>query len=126
MDNIQYVDGVKDKTGRKVMRDLTEEERDWLNQFNKEYYNATRKDAVFHTEDEDWRGEGGLWEANNARNRCLLNIGKATNTVDFITMGSYDQNTIKALEGHDLELLLAYNAGLIKDLNEDDDEDKED
>lgn len=40
MDNIYYVDGIKNKKGEEVIRPLTEEEKDWLNKFNAEYYGA--------------------------------------------------------------------------------------
>ena len=53
-------------------------------------------------------------DANNSRNRCLLNKGKATNEVKFIPWESVDQNVIGQL---DLELLYILND--IKD--EDDD-----
>ena len=45
-------------------------------------------------------------DGNNARNRCLLNKGKATNEVKFIPWESLDQNTIGDL---DIDLLLILN-----------------
>jgi hypothetical protein len=45
-------------------------------------------------------------DANNARNRDLLNIGKATNEVRFTPWESLDQNTIGNL---DVELLYILN-----------------
>lgn len=55
------------------------------------------------------------YSRNNARNRCLLNKGKATNEVEFRSWEEFDQNTIAQLEIRDLELLNAYYAGLLDD-----------
>jgi hypothetical protein len=53
-------------------------------------------------------------DANNARNRDLLNIGKATNEVKFIPWESLDQNMIGDL---DVDLLYILNG-----IEEEDDE----
>lgn len=45
-------------------------------------------------------------DANNSRNRCLLNKGKATNEIKFIPWESLDQNLIGQL---DIELLYILN-----------------
>lgn len=45
-------------------------------------------------------------DANNARNRCLLNKGKATNEVKFIPWETVDQNVIGEL---DIELMYLLN-----------------
>lgn len=45
-------------------------------------------------------------DANNARNRCLLNKGKATNQIKFIPWESLDQNTIGE---SDIDLLYILN-----------------
>lgn len=40
MDNVDCINGVFDENGVKVIREYTEEEKDFLNKFNAEYYNA--------------------------------------------------------------------------------------
>jgi len=40
LDNVDCIDGVYDNKGNLVIRPYTEEELEFLNQFNKEYYNA--------------------------------------------------------------------------------------
>jgi hypothetical protein len=54
-------------------------------------------------------------DSNNARNRCLLNKGKATNEVKFIPWETVDQNIIGSI---DLELMY-----LLNDIKDEDEED---
>ena len=70
-----YVNGIKDKHGNVVMRALTEEEKDWLDQFYKETVNANFKDAKLITDKEEQKK---IYGENNARNRCLYNQAKKT------------------------------------------------
>lgn len=153
LDNVYYVNGVKDKKGELVMPPLDEESKEWLNKFNKEFYGASfssndednlHKQLVsdeeikeirqtlsevrksqYSTRDREKLAEiykdiEGLenylrtvypqkdcTDANNDRNRCLLNTGKATNTVRLIPWESLNQNTIGGL---DLELLYILNS----------------
>jgi len=164
MDNIHYVDGVKSVVDRKEVgiRGLNDEEKEWLNQFNKEFYGASFEDddsLNLHQKkasDEEIRAmrdyisdlrkraaaekepelAAELYEelelmnielaelyprkkctdANNARNRCLLNKGKATNEVKFIPWESLDQNIIGS---EDLELLYILNNMEKEDKDED-------
>ena len=155
MDNIHYIDGVKsvDKYQKEDgIRAMNDGEKEWLNQFNKEFYGASfeeddnlnlhkkkasdaeiqalrdyitsLRDAV--RDEKDSEEAGRLYEeieanvellcelyprklctdANNARNRCLLNKGKATNEIKFIPWESLDQNVIGEL---DIELLYILN-----------------
>lgn len=51
IDNHHYVNGVKNDKGKLVMDPLIEEAKEYLNQFNKEYYNAsfdTNEDSRLH------------------------------------------------------------------------------
>lgn len=56
-----------------------------------------------------------LYDANNSRNRDLINLGKATNQVKFIPWELLDQNLIGEL---DVEILYVLN-----DIESEDDED---
>jgi len=51
-------------------------------------------------------------DANNDRNRCLLNYGKSTNEVKLIPWESLDQNLIGSL---DIELQYLLNSKKNKD-----------
>lgn len=114
---------MKSVTGKgEGIRGLNEEEKEWLNKFYGEYVNASVNhddyDSQLHDSEELVRD---CYSRNNARNRCLLNKGKATNEVEFRSWEEFDQNTIAQLEDHDLELLNAYYAGLLDDENESED-----
>ena len=41
IDNNRYMDGVKNEHGQTVIREMSEEEKQWLNKFNGEYYNGS-------------------------------------------------------------------------------------
>jgi len=155
LDNIFYVEGVKsvDRTQKEDgIRALNDDEKEWLNTFNKEFYGASfekddtlnlhkkkasdgeiqalrdyitsLRDTVRDEKDSDVARElyeeiemkveelcemypqKSCTDANNARNRCLLNYGKATNEVKLIPWESLDQSTIGEI---DVELLYIQN-----------------
>jgi uncharacterized protein (DUF849 family) len=156
IDNTYYVNGVKDVKGKTVMRELTEEEKDFLNKFNAEYYCASfdkddnnnlhkykaSKDQLnevreyikelkqhiktlektnaskeklrsLYREVEATREQLlelnpklKCTDANNLRNNCLLNIGKARNEIEFIPWDDLDQDAIGT---PDVELLYLLN-----------------
>lgn len=94
--DVHFINGVKSITGKgQGIRPLTPEEKDWYNSFYGEYYNA----SVNHKSYGDQLHDNGdlvkdCYDRNNARNRCLLNKGKAINTVEFRSWGELDQDTI--------------------------------
>lgn len=91
-----YIDGMESITGKgEGIRPLTPEEKDWLDKFYGEYVNA----SVSHDEYDDQLHNNrdmvkDCYDRNNARNRCVLNKGKAINTLEFRTWGDLDQDTI--------------------------------
>ena len=98
MDNIEYVNGVKNNKGEEVIRKMNEEEKEWLNQFNKEFYGASipsKKDIEGHehslhdTEDNEVRKE--IWLGNNARNRCLYNNLNCRGMLIDLDIDAYDK-----------------------------------
>lgn len=141
LDNTEYIDGVKDVKGNMVIRGLTDDEKSFLNQFNKEYYGASfekddnlnlfknkvddntikrvKKDLstvrntlktttsnqkiLSYTEEikeiiehlEEIYPKKTLTDANNARNRCLINYGRASNQFDIVTLDDANINSIK-------------------------------
>lgn len=52
------------------------------------------------------------YNRNNARNRCVLNKGKAINTLEFRTWGEFDQDTIGTEENVTEERVLDYDEKL--------------
>jgi len=156
MDNTYYVNGIKNSKGKKVIRELNEEEKEFLNKFNAEYYGAsfdkddeknlhkykaekkdlkkvreyikelkskikeleksgknTEKLRALYKEVEATREQLTelnpklkCTDANNLRNNCLLNIGKATNEIKFIPWDELDQDSIGT---PDIELLYILN-----------------
>lgn len=164
VDNIEYINGVVDEKGNKVMRALSSEEKEFLNRFNKEYYSASfeeddsknlfkdkvdsvtlssikndidkiRKDintskntaklkslyeelesAIDYLREIHPRKQ--CTDANNARNRCLLNLGKSTNDVEFV---GWD-DSLKLVDPHNLELMYILNN--IEELNYSNDSDE--
>ncbi len=152
LDNLYYVEGVKsvDKYQEESgIRALNEEEKTWLNQFNKEFYGASfnsddntnlhkkkasdeeiravrdmlsslraevrdEKDVdtardlyneieMLNSHLADIHPRKKCTDANNERNRCLTNFGKATNSVRFIPWDDLDQSLIGEF---DVELLI--------------------
>jgi hypothetical protein len=60
---------------------LNKEEKAWMNQFMKEYNEATTKDAVFHTTAETRKICN---DKNNARNRCWYTEEAAANRLNLV------------------------------------------
>ena len=106
-----YTKGVKDASGRLVMRPLTSEEKDWLAQFYKEWLNADKRNSSLYTEDEEWKA---IYNENNARNRCLYNQAKKTGKLTGYHFDISDRKLIKELGEHDLELMLIHDRELYK------------
>lgn len=103
--DVHFLNGVESVTGEgQGLRPLTEEEKDWLNEFYGEYYNASVNhksyDEQMHDNQEMVKD---CYDRNNARNRCLLNKGKAINTVEFRSWGEFDQKTIDDGTNHQEE-----------------------
>lgn len=95
-----YINGMTSITGKGVgQRALTPEEKDWLNKFYGEYNNASVNhesyDDQLHDNEDMVRD---CYDRNNARNRCVLNKGKAINTVKFRSWSELDQDTIEDAE----------------------------
>lgn len=108
MDNIEYVRGTKNMHGETVIRALDESEKDWLNQFNKEYYGASIPPSTskvpdadhsksFHdTDDVAVRKE--IWKGNNDRNSCLYNNLNARGMLIDLDVPAIDQLTMDTIE----------------------------
>jgi aminopeptidase C len=60
---------------------LNDEEKEWMNQFMKEYNDADTKNAVFHT---DAQTRKICNDKNNARNRCWYTEEAAANRLNLI------------------------------------------
>lgn len=60
---------------------LSTEEKAWMNQFMKEYNDASTKDAVFHT---DAKTRKICNDKNNARNRCWYTEEAAANRLNLV------------------------------------------
>lgn len=60
---------------------LSAEEKAWMNQFMKEYNDATTKDAVFHKTAEERKICN---DKNNARNRCRYTEESAANRLNLV------------------------------------------
>lgn len=63
---------------------LSEEEKDWLNDFYEEYYGANLdfknlKNNRFHRTKKDKKA---CTDRNNARNRCMYGIARASNKIN--------------------------------------------
>tara|TARA_R100001086_G_scaffold249698_1_gene190431 strand:+ start:4997 stop:5275 length:279 start_codon:yes stop_codon:yes gene_type:complete len=91
------------------MRPLTEEEKDWLDQFYKETVNANFKNAELITDKEEQRK---IYGENNARNRCLYNQAKKTGKLVKIDPKEYDERTLKRIQGLDLEHVIVNDEDL--------------
>lgn len=123
------MNGVKSITGsgESGIRELNEEELEWLNKFEGEYTNA----SVSQSDPERLKNQlhntkelaKDCTDRNNQRNRCLLNITKSTNQLKFRNWAELDQNTISKLEGFDLEFALAVNSPtLLEELRKSEDD----
>lgn len=83
---------------------LNHEEKAWLNQFMREYNEATTKDAVFHKTAEERKICN---DKNNARNRCWYTEEAAANRLNLVE------------NDYEMERLL-YKEGELEDEPEDD------
>lgn len=103
--DVHFLNGVESVTGEgQGLRPLTEEEKDWLNEFYGEYYNASVNHKSYDEQMHDTQEMvKDCYDRNNARNRCLLNKGKAINTVEFRSWGEFDQKTIDDGTNHQEE-----------------------
>lgn len=73
----EYVNGVYDENGKKVIRALNAEEKEWLNKFYQEsVITSFKQDGTDLYSTPEKRCE--LYSENNARNRCLYNHLKKT------------------------------------------------
>ena len=163
VDNIDYINGAYDDTGKKVIRALNEQELAFLNQFNKEYYSASfdKDDSknLFKNKVDDKTIESVRYEisslrekinsafnaskvsnyqekfsgklhdmvseldvlvkhlediypkkqctdANNARNRCLLNSHLLSEDIDIV---SIDNGSLNSYRDVDIEFLYTLN-----------------
>lgn len=76
---------------------LSHEEKQWMNQFMKEYNEATTQDAVFHTTAETRKICN---DKNNARNRCWYTEEAAANRLNLVESDFelerllYDETTV--------------------------------
>lgn len=110
-----YVNGVKGADGEYALRPLTEEEKDWLNQYYREVVNADRRNSELYETDEEWKE---IYGENNARNRCLYNQAKKTGKLIKLNYKDYDDITVKKLEGLDTEHIIIHDRDL--DVEEED------
>lgn len=69
---------------------LSHEEKQWMNQFMKEYNEATTQDAVFHTTAETRKICN---DKNNARNRCWYTEEAAANRLNLVE-SDYDMERL--------------------------------
>ena len=160
MDNVEYVDGVLDQDGNYSIRPLTDEEKEFLNKFNGEYYNAefdsndannlhkTKVDTTvianireslsklraktkretcpvtlksLYNEIEELTEylqevdpRKGCTDANNARNRCLVNKARVDNSYKLTSVETLKQSELEtASEGYNDE----YTDFSIKEIN---------
>lgn len=77
-----YIDGVRNENDELVIRPLTEEEKQWLNDFNEEEVNirVCESDNPRFIKTQTERREA--WHTNNVRNRCLFNRKKTAGGLD--------------------------------------------
>ena len=92
--DVDYIDGVKNEKGETVIRALTHEEKEWLNNFYKEDLNASisKKNPIFYKENEQRLESFGR---NNQRNRCLYNRQKASGALIELEDGISQHNPVK-------------------------------
>lgn len=99
----EYINGVVDTDGVRVMRPMTDDEKAWLAQFYKEWLNADGRDPKLYTKDEDWKR---IYGENNSRNRCLYNYAKKMGILKTFSAKKGDKKFVKELGDLDLELML--------------------
>lgn len=85
-----YINGVKDSSGKYVMRPLTQEEKEFLNKYYKEVVNAQPKD--FYTSKED---KSKIYNENNARNRDVYTNARITGRLKIIDPVKFDNLNVK-------------------------------
>lgn len=85
---VDYINGVKNAKGETVIRELTEEEKAWLDQFNGEVINANVKREGGLV---DWEDRKEIYNENNARNRCIYNKKKITGMLIDLDVDAYDK-----------------------------------
>jgi len=119
-----YTDGVTSVTGEgEGIRALNDAELEWLNKFEGEYTNASVSQKEERLEDQLHNTKElakDCTDRNNSRNRCLLNIAKSTNHLKFRSWEEFDQGTVAAFDGLDLEFAIIAGTSLL-DKKEDDD-----
>lgn len=86
------------------VKDLSEEDKEWLNQFIGEYYAA---DMDFDNLENNFHSTEKLkkdcTDRNNARNRCLYTIAKAQNKVLDVNPPDTDESVVKIRSNLDVE-----------------------
>jgi hypothetical protein len=84
-----YINGVRDENGVLVIRPLTEEEKDWLNQFYQETIitNFNKDGSDFYESVQERRA---LWRENNRRNKCVFTKAKKTNCLHSLEVLDLD------------------------------------
>lgn len=87
MDAEEFIDGVYDEEGNELIRPLTDEEKEWYNQFYREYYNASLSNAEYHTTPELRKD---CYDRNNARNRCLYSRNLKLGMMDSLDVDEYN------------------------------------
>ena len=104
-----YINGTYNEHGKKVIRELNEEELAWLNKFYEEYVvtKFSKDGPNFYNKDEERRE---LYNANNARNRCLFTQyqaqGKLVSTNQVPKVASSNLNPEEILmQREDIEFL---------------------
>lgn len=87
------------------IRDLTEEEKTFLNQFNEEYYGAKldfqNLENNLHNNEELKKD---CTDRNNARNRCAYGIAKAGNRINDMNMFTVEKESVNVDLGPDDEI----------------------
>ena len=102
-----YINGVVNEDGETVIRKMTDDEKEWLNQFYRENLNATFKkdeENFFDTVEE----KRMIYSENNARNRCIYNFMLKTGRLRSMN----DQN-LDALDIDWERLELTYSSSIM-------------
>jgi hypothetical protein len=100
-----YINGVVDSEGNKVIRALTHEEKEWLNKFYEEYIITNfKKDGTDLIDDiEDRRT---AYRENNHRNVCLFNQKNRMGLLDQYDGGNFEKTVMNRINGIDFEMAL--------------------
>lgn len=99
---------------------LNKKQKDWLNKFNEEYVNASldSKNLSKNLHNTD-KLKKDCYNRNNARNRDILNRGKASGTLNYLEDLSKEDRLIKSPE----ELLILEEMEKLSDSSDDTDND---